>query len=206
MQIVTFYFQQTLPLHISTMIIVALLFAIAGAWWLYWSAQAKRMDRMTASLPSPPSVPVLGHALSFIGNAESMSLHLHIMNSFISSPYVTLHFCLGTYLSRQTQIIYNILKNRQVHVQLTPRQCLHRCSLLNYVTGDFSRSGLERHVFYTRRFCCIESVKRWNRHNHKLLFYFILEMLQNLEDIAKLAHQHKSVVKIWLGPKLYVGK
>lgn len=32
------------------------------------------------------------------------------------------------------------------------------------------------------------------------------EILRNIEDIATLSMKHKGVVKVWLGPKLYIGK
>lgn len=37
-------------------------------------------------------------------------------------------------------------------------------------------------------------------------FYLFTEILRNLEYIAQLAFKNKGTAKVWLGPKLYVGK
>ncbi|KAM3965867.1 cytochrome P450 4V2 [Aphomia sociella] len=82
------------------MIVLAVLVFAFALYWIYWTTYSRRMNKLTASLPEPPRLPLLGSAMSFIGDSE--------------------------------------------------------------------------------------------------------KMFQNLKELAELAYQHKSCVKIWLGPKLYV--
>ncbi|XP_072944854.1 cytochrome P450 4c3-like [Epargyreus clarus] len=82
------------------MIILLVVVVILLCYWLWWSASAQRLDRATATLPVPPTLPVIGNAMLFIGDTQ--------------------------------------------------------------------------------------------------------KILQNIQDIADLAHKHKGAAKIWLGPNLYV--
>ncbi|XP_013148149.1 PREDICTED: cytochrome P450 4V2-like [Papilio polytes] len=54
------------------MIILVVLLILACCYWGYWSAGAKRLDRATAALPCPPTLPLLGNAMLFIGNSEKI--------------------------------------------------------------------------------------------------------------------------------------
>ncbi|CAH2043702.1 unnamed protein product, partial [Iphiclides podalirius] len=50
--------------------------AAGCCYWLYWRAGANRLDSATASLPVPPSLPLLGNAMLFIGDAEKIVQNL----------------------------------------------------------------------------------------------------------------------------------
>ncbi|XP_012550688.1 cytochrome P450 4c3 isoform X2 [Bombyx mori] len=54
------------------MIILLLLFFVASLYWLYWTNKSKRMNKMTASLPVPPTLPILGNATLFIGDTQKI--------------------------------------------------------------------------------------------------------------------------------------
>lgn len=53
------------------MIILVGLMLIGFLYYVYWCIKAQRMDQMTASLPSPPVLPLLGNATLFIGDTQS---------------------------------------------------------------------------------------------------------------------------------------
>ncbi|XP_063829101.1 cytochrome P450 4c3-like [Ostrinia nubilalis] len=63
------------------MIILLLVLAVAGAYWLHWARRAQRLDRMTTSLPGPPTLPLLGNAMLFIGDSEKMLQNLENLAS-----------------------------------------------------------------------------------------------------------------------------
>ncbi|CAG4942456.1 unnamed protein product [Parnassius apollo] len=58
------------------MIILVVLVMILCIYLAYWKAYAKRLDRATASLPVPPSLPVLGNAMIFLGDGEKLVKNL----------------------------------------------------------------------------------------------------------------------------------
>lgn len=39
-------------------------------YWMFWNARAQRMDKMTASLPMPRALPVIGNGALFMGDTE----------------------------------------------------------------------------------------------------------------------------------------
>ncbi|XP_059052593.1 cytochrome P450 4c3-like [Achroia grisella] len=54
------------------MIIPAIFVFVFGAYLIYWIVYSWRMNKLTASLPEPPSLPLLGCAMRFTGNSEKM--------------------------------------------------------------------------------------------------------------------------------------
>nr|BBG43598.1 cytochrome P450 [Ascotis selenaria] len=54
------------------MIILAGLSLIGFLYYMYWCVKARRMDKMTASLPGPPALPLLGNAMLFIGDTQKI--------------------------------------------------------------------------------------------------------------------------------------
>ncbi|CAG9788743.1 unnamed protein product [Diatraea saccharalis] len=58
------------------MITVVALLCLACVYCLYWVVNARRMDKMTASLPAPPGLPIIGNATLFIGDTEQMLKNL----------------------------------------------------------------------------------------------------------------------------------
>ncbi|XP_046969491.1 cytochrome P450 4c3-like, partial [Vanessa cardui] len=54
------------------MIIVAMMFIILCGYMAYWVAGSRRLDRATATLPMPPSLPLVGNAMFFIGSTEKI--------------------------------------------------------------------------------------------------------------------------------------
>ncbi|KPI96980.1 Cytochrome P450 4c3 [Papilio xuthus] len=54
------------------MIILLLILVLVCCYWAYWSVEARRLDRATATLPGPPTLPLLGNATLFIGNSEKI--------------------------------------------------------------------------------------------------------------------------------------
>lgn len=54
------------------MIIIVLLAIIAGFYWVYYLAKSYRLDKITRNIPVPPALPIVGHALMFVGNTEKI--------------------------------------------------------------------------------------------------------------------------------------
>ncbi|XP_045500542.1 cytochrome P450 4c3-like [Colias croceus] len=54
------------------MIIVVALLLIAVCCWLYWALAASRLDRATAALPVPPTLPIIGNAMLFLGDTQKI--------------------------------------------------------------------------------------------------------------------------------------
>ncbi|XP_060804888.1 cytochrome P450 4c3-like [Amyelois transitella] len=61
------------------MIILGVLVLVVGAYWLYFSIKTHRMEKLTASLPSLPALPLVGNAMMFIGNTEKILHNLEYM-------------------------------------------------------------------------------------------------------------------------------
>lgn len=40
--------------------------------WIGWMFRLRRVDKLTASLPMPPSKPLIGHSALFLGNNQRM--------------------------------------------------------------------------------------------------------------------------------------
>lgn len=53
------------------MIIVAVFIVFLGFYWIFWVTGSRQLDKATAALPMPPGLPLIGHALLFIGSTES---------------------------------------------------------------------------------------------------------------------------------------
>ncbi|XP_026756521.2 cytochrome P450 4c3-like [Galleria mellonella] len=54
------------------MIILAIFMLIFGVYLIYWTMYFRRMNKLTASLPEPLTLPLLGSAMNFMGNSEKM--------------------------------------------------------------------------------------------------------------------------------------
>nr|ASX93970.1 cytochrome P450 CYP4AU14 [Zygaena filipendulae] len=54
------------------MITIALLMVVACAYWVYWAAHAQRLHRATSTLPAPPTLPLIGNAMLFIGDTQKI--------------------------------------------------------------------------------------------------------------------------------------
>ncbi|XP_053610612.1 cytochrome P450 4c3-like isoform X1 [Plodia interpunctella] len=61
------------------MIILGVVVLAVGVYWLYFSIRTQHMEKLTAALPSPPSLPLLGNAMMFIGNTEKMLHNLEYL-------------------------------------------------------------------------------------------------------------------------------
>nr|XP_034834378.1 LOW QUALITY PROTEIN: cytochrome P450 4V2-like [Maniola hyperantus] len=58
------------------MIIVVAVSLILCCYWAYWAASWRKLDRLTAKLPVPPALPIIGHATLFVGNTEKILKNL----------------------------------------------------------------------------------------------------------------------------------
>ncbi|OWR43638.1 cytochrome P450 CYP4G25 [Danaus plexippus plexippus] len=58
------------------MIIFLMVVFLFCMYWLFWMSNTRRIEKFTASLPMPPSLPVIGHAALFLGNTEKILKNL----------------------------------------------------------------------------------------------------------------------------------
>ncbi|XP_045451149.1 cytochrome P450 4c3-like [Melitaea cinxia] len=58
------------------MIIVAVFIVFLGFYWIFWVTGSRQLDKATAALPMPPGLPLIGHALLFIGSTEKILRNL----------------------------------------------------------------------------------------------------------------------------------
>ncbi|KAJ0174626.1 hypothetical protein K1T71_009734 [Dendrolimus kikuchii] len=58
------------------MIILVFSAAISCLFWVCWAIKSQRMDKMTSSLPVPPTLPLLGNAALFVGDTPKILRNL----------------------------------------------------------------------------------------------------------------------------------
>ncbi|XP_039756623.1 cytochrome P450 4g15-like [Pararge aegeria] len=58
------------------MILLAIALVLLCCYWMYWAASKRELDKLTAKLPAPPGLPIIGHAMLFIGNTEKILKNL----------------------------------------------------------------------------------------------------------------------------------
>ncbi|VVD01183.1 unnamed protein product [Leptidea sinapis] len=54
------------------MFILLVLIFVACSYWCYWSLNSRKLDKATEDLPTPPAMPIIGHAMMFLGDPQSL--------------------------------------------------------------------------------------------------------------------------------------
>ncbi|XP_023942730.2 cytochrome P450 4C1 [Bicyclus anynana] len=134
------------------MIILAIAALVLCCYWAHWTASSWKLDKLTAKLPVPPGLPIIGNAMLFIGNTENILKNLENIASLAMRHEGAVKLWLGPKL-------YIAIGNAE-DAQVVLENCLEKDSVYRFL-----RPWLGQGLF-------IAPLGLWKIHRRELLPVF----------------------------------